>query len=197
MKTPHTIFLLVLVTFFSAQNLWAAKFTAKIVSDGSKADFLAIGNPSALRIKGEGGVPQGELTGDENQITGTIEVPLAPITTGIGMRDRHMKEKYLEVEKFPKAILTIKKMKLPANSLKGDFTLDQVSYDGEIEIHGVKKPMQGVAKLERKGNTITTESGFKAKVSDFGISIPSFAKITMADEVDVKVRFNAALSSQK
>ena len=36
-----------------------------------------------------------------------ITVPLANLSTGIGLRDHHMKEKYLEVQKYPSATLTI------------------------------------------------------------------------------------------
>ena len=36
-----------------------------------------------------------------------VTVPLANLNTGIDLRDHHMKEKYLEVPKYPSAVLTI------------------------------------------------------------------------------------------
>ena len=46
-----------------------------------------------------------------------IIVPLAGLQTGIGLRDKHMREKYLEVEKYPDAVLEVpwSAVKLPGD----------------------------------------------------------------------------------
>src|SRR5215468_4263304 len=44
-------------------------------------------------------------------------VPLAGLQTGIGLRDRHMREKYLQVDKYPDAVLELpwSSVKLPSD----------------------------------------------------------------------------------
>src|SRR5580693_2415643 len=51
--------------------------------------------------------------GDGNVV---ITVPLANLNTGIDLRDHHMREKYLEVPKYPSAVLTIARsaLRVPA-----------------------------------------------------------------------------------
>src|SRR5678815_69343 len=68
------------------------------------------GEPSAgFHGRGPGGF---SLDGKTNQLrieddgtTLRVTVPLASLQTGIGLRDKHMREKYLEVQKYPDAVL--------------------------------------------------------------------------------------------
>src|SRR5678815_2540115 len=70
------------------------------------------GEPSAgFHGRGPGGF---SLNGRTNQLrieddgtTLRVIVPLAGLQTGIALRDRHMREKYLEVEKYPDAVLEL------------------------------------------------------------------------------------------
>ena len=63
---------------------------------------------------------------------------------------------------------------------------------GTLELHGVKKPVTvKYEKMNVEGKTITFNSKFNIKITDFAIDIPSFQGITVADEVEVSVNFKA------
>jgi len=68
----------------------------------SRVTFDAAG-PAGMKI--EGTTSDLSVVDDGGNVV--ITVPLANLSTGIGLRDHHMKEKYLEVPKYPAATLTI------------------------------------------------------------------------------------------
>src|SRR5579863_3203967 len=76
----------------------------------SHVSFAASG-PAGMSIEGT----TSELTVADQGDNIVITVPLANLTTGISLRDRHMRDKYLEVQKFPTATLTVARsaLKLP------------------------------------------------------------------------------------
>src|SRR5438309_1643612 len=88
----------ILLLTLAGQSVFAApsfKFSKARGSTG----FLAIGNPSAIRIDGKSEGPEGELAVQEKDgnflVSGQLKVSMKNCETGIALRDRHMKEKYL------------------------------------------------------------------------------------------------------
>src|ERR1700730_891725 len=86
------------LSLFALSTLAHAALSAP--TDGH-VSFQASG-PAGMTIEGTTAVLGLADQGDNIVIT----VPLANLTTGITLRDRHMKEKYLEVPKYPSATLT-------------------------------------------------------------------------------------------
>ncbi len=180
MKASKITVLIILVFAFQL----VAAMTLEPVK--GKTHFIAVGRPSALKINGTGHGPAGDLKlekiGDSYVLNGEALMDLSSLDTGIEMRDRHMKEKYLEVEKFKQAKLVFKDVKLPS---------DKVSKGGEVEVnatldlHGQQKPMPVSMVLEVKNGLVKTIAKFKVKLSEFNISIPTFSGITVADEVNI------------
>src|SRR5262245_17940595 len=84
-----------------------------LASSKGTVEFEAIGRPSALKIHGKGEAPKGKLTVKDSQVSGQVSFRLDSLQTGIALRDKHMKEKYLESEKFPEATLQITKIEPP------------------------------------------------------------------------------------
>jgi polyisoprenoid-binding protein YceI len=185
---------------------WAAPEAAqKLVFDVAKAtstdvEFLAIGNPSALKIRGKAEEVdskkpiEGNLVLQGDKVSGKVACALDSFDTGIAMRNHHMKEKYLETQKFPQAVLSLTQMTLPAEAKAAEFDVKNVPFKGDLTLHGVTKPVEGVATVSRKGTKVNYGFEFKLKSSDFAIATPSFMGITMADEVtvDVALEGNAA-----
>jgi polyisoprenoid-binding protein YceI len=176
---------------FSQTAVLAAKLD--LAKSKNEVEFLAIGNPSALKIHGEakeegGKAPvKGDLTFAGTDVTGKVTCLLDSFDTGIGMRNKHMKEKYLETGKFPEAQFTLTELKLP--SAATDVKAKDVPFKGNLTLHGVTKPVAGTATIERAKDKANTAFEFKIKASDFAIQSPSFMGITMADEVNVNVKF--------
>lgn len=150
----------------------------------SSVKFLAVGNPSAIRIQGVSKDLEVEKTEwKDGKLNGTYHVAMDALETGISLRDHHMKEKYLETGKFPKADLSI----VDCAPKEG-----QTTCDGSLTLHGVTKkiPMKVTwTKLsEDKGaKTWKADTEFALKLSDYGIAIPKFANITVAEDVQVQV----------
>ncbi|MBS1962268.1 MAG: YceI family protein [Bdellovibrionales bacterium] len=142
--------------------------------------FQAVGRPSAIRIDGDAEPVVSEKTSWKNgKFSGTFHVPLDSITTGIAMRDRHTKEKYLETAKYPTADYVVKDCAL---------NVGESTCDGSLTLHGVTKSIQlKFAVTEGAPKQLKVSTDFSLKLSDYGIAIPTFANITVADEVKVHV----------
>jgi polyisoprenoid-binding protein YceI len=153
--------------------------------------FKAIGRPSALKIHGKGDAPKGAITVEGGKVTGKSTFDLTSLDTGIKLRNTHMKEKYLETEKYPQATLTITEMAAPEGFDKPDFKADDLPFKGAMALHGVERPVEGEARLERKGDSMEVETDFSLKTSEFNIPTPSFAGITLAETIDVNVKITA------
>jgi len=159
----------------------------KMHVDSGSTKFLAVGRPSLLKIRGEGKGPQGDLQINDGSVTGELKMDVTSFSTGIDMRDHHMKEKYLEVEKFPTATLTIKKASIgDAGSLPKD-----IDFEGDLTLHGVTQPVKGKAHVEKDGPNFSFNANFPVKITDHKIDIPSYGGIKVADEVTIEVSSKA------
>lgn len=150
----------------------------------SHVAFAASG-PAGMKIEGATSDLQVADKGDNIIIT----VPLANLTTGIGLRDKHMKEKYLEVQKYPLAILSVGRstLKLPS----GD---DKIETDvpSTISIHGQTRPASVHYEVKRDGTTLVTRGRFHINMTDFGITVPSYLGVTVKPDIDVSANFRVA-----
>ena len=117
-------------------------------------------------------------------VDGALKLKLDSFQTGIGLRDRHMKEKYLEAGKFPEATLTLAKQTLPKNG--------SAPFEGELELHGVKKKVSGTAELLDGGKAV--KASFPVSLKDYAITAPSFAGISVADQVNVETELKLGVN---
>lgn len=110
------------------------------------------------------------LNSDKSVMVENISVDLKSLTTDMSLRDDHMKNKYLEVDKFPEAILTIAKGK------------DDVG-EGKIRIRGIEKDVKGTFKIINENEL---QAVFDLNLSDFdikgirhlGIGVKDVVKVT-------------------
>ena len=153
----------------------------KIFPDKGQITFLAKGKPALISIKGEGDGATAVLKEKDQILTGEISFQLKSLKTGIELRDDHLKNKYLEVDKYPTATLKISDLKLPAN------LNDIFSFQGTLSLHGIDQPVEGIVSVTSDSKSQKLSADFKIKLSQFKIEIPSFKGITVAEEVQVKV----------
>ncbi len=164
---------------------------AKVTADLSKAKskkvtFVCIGKPSALKIEGVGEDLTGKFTKDGDKFDGEAHLKIDTIDTGVGLRNKHMREKYLESGKFPDAIIKIRKLPWgPADDK--DFAEQEGPFEGDLTLHGVTKPVKGTAKVERKAGILTSHVAFSTTIPEYNVDIPSFMGVTVASSVDVLV----------
>ena len=173
--------LLIFTFIFSAQFSFAStQFTFS--PKKGKVEFKTKGWPNLVNIKGKGQGVSGSLSEKENKLSGVLEFDLTSLKTGIKLRDNHMKDKYLQVKKFPKAKLTLKDSVMP-KGLNGS-----TEFTGIMELHGVKKEVKGKIELDNESDSIEVDAEFPIKLTDFKIDIPSYKGITVAEKVTVKFK---------
>ena len=151
------------------------------------------GQPSAgFHGRGPGGFG---LDGKTNQLRveddGSalkVTVPLASLQTGIGLRDRHMREKYLQVDKFPDAVLELpwSAVKLPA-----DGQTSEGAAPGKMSIHGKSKDVQVKYRIVRSGNQYQVTGHIPLNIKDYDIDVPSYLGVTVQPDIETSVSFTA------
>lgn len=156
-----------------------------------KVEFVAIGRPSAVKIHGEGSGLTSALVFSKNAVQGHFDFPVDQFDTGIEMRTRHMKEKYFETAKFPQATLELTSVALPQSPADSGFSVKDVPFQGNLTFHGVTKPVQGRFNANAKSGSIAGTADFEVKTTDFGMEVPKYLGITVAENVQVHVNFES------
>ena len=153
----------------------------------AKTSFVAVGKPAMLRIHGESEGITSKLDADKQLVSGTLTVHLESFKTGIETRDGHMKEKYLEIAKYPDAVLTLKDVSVA--DLKPGAKKD-MNFKAKLTLHGENKDVDVKANIEAMaGGTYKVHATSNITLSEFKIDIPTYAGIKVADSVEFEVNF--------
>lgn len=147
----------------------------------TSASFRALG-PRGFRI--EGRTTKLGVADDGKNVV--ITVPLSQLTTGIALRDKHMKEKYLETEKYPDAELTVPRwsIRFPEEGQKmSAWTM------GTLKMHGQSKEVKVFYKATRAGATYNVDGTTELKITDFGIELPSHLGLSLQPDVSIEMHF--------
>jgi polyisoprenoid-binding protein YceI len=168
----------------SVFSLSAASLAALSSAGDSHVSFEAAG-PAGMKI--DGNTPDLSVSEDNGNIV--VTVPLGNLTTGIGLRDHHMKEKYLEVPKYPAAVLTIARgaVKLPQSGGPAE-----ADVPGTLQLHGQTRPITVHYDAKADGAAIAARGRFRINMNDFGISVPVYLGVTVKPDVDVSASFRVA-----
>lgn len=170
-----------------------AKSLLDLDKSPGKVEFKAVGKPSFMKINGKNGKATGKISVDGRKVEGMLSVVLDEMTTGMDLRDEHMKEKYLETKKHPKAFLKITKMTLPKPIEGKKVSFEKVPFEAMFKLHGVTKKIKGEADIESTGDQVEAEVRLSLKIPDYKMGIPSFKGITVAEKVDVIVKIASAM----
>lgn len=141
--------------------------------------------------------PMNEFTGKSSSLNGLIDmeknlldfyVDLNTLKTGIGLRDRHMRDNYLETKKYPFAEFTGKMESIPNLSVGES---KPVVAKGIFKIHGQQKEIsvKGTIKM-LSANELLLEASFPILLGDFKIEIPSVVFYELAEEQLVTIQAN-------
>lgn len=105
------------------------------------------------------------------------------------LMEEHFNENYLESEKFPKA--TFKGKIKNFSSLNfvdgGSF---EAEAEGELEIHGVSKPLTTKVRFDVSTAAVIASTEFEISIADHDIDIPKLVIKNIAEVVEVKAAFN-------
>ena len=174
--------------FISAQEYHVKKSEdnlVKFISDAPIEDFEGITD----NIDGYLYLQNADFSGVSELY---FEVDLRTLDTGIGLRNRHMRDNYLETDDFPMAAYSGK----IANAKQISKNRWQVDVSGKMKIHGVERAQKisGEISFSKKG--VKIESKFNVKLSDHKIDIPSLMFYKIDEEMHLEVNFKLDLKKE-
>jgi polyisoprenoid-binding protein YceI len=178
---------------------WSGLVLLLFLSFSSKAQEFITKNGEVTFLSK---APLNEFEGKSDFLNGLINfdknlldffVDLNTLKTGIGLRDSHMRENYLETDQYPFAEFTGKITKeVPLT--EGEKI--PVSAMGVFKIHGVERQMEVNGFLTKLQNgKIELKAEFNLNLSDYKISVPKLIFYELAEEQKVSIK--AILNARK
>lgn len=157
---------------------------AKLARTGTPQVSFHASGPAGMKIVGQ----TSDLDVDDQGAKIVVRVPLKNLSTGISMRDDHMKNKYLQVGTYPNAELTVDRSTLHLPGGDGTTSGDA---NGTMAIHGKTKSVTFHYTVAKGGGTLHVGGTTKVDIRDYGIDVPSYLGVTVKPDVDVEVQFTA------
>ncbi len=117
-----------------------------------------------------------------------FEVELASLDTGMGLRDRHMRENYLETERFPYAEYSAEIEGVRVDSGGGWI----VTASGTFRVHGVGRPLSAECPVSPTGGGYRVRCEFQVRLPDHDIEIPSLMFLKISEVVELTVDFHVS-----
>jgi len=114
-----------------------------------------------------------------------FEVELATLKTGIGMRDKDMREDYLETDEYPYAVYD---GRLTSVEKTGESSYS-VNTEGEFKVHGVSRQRNLSAEVTFQDNHIHVISSFEVNLEDHDIDIPSLLFLRINEVIEVELDY--------
>lgn len=153
----------------------------RFVSDAPLEDFAGTTGriDGFLYLAGEGLEGSTDLSKSEFY----FEVDLASLDTGIGLRNRHMRDNYLETDRFPMASFEGQISRLQGDESGGYRAIAH----GILSIHGVERERDVDCLATRVETDLRIRCAFTVALSDHDIPIPKlmFMKIDEVMELDL------------
>lgn len=142
--------------------------------------------------------PLENISAHNRQVLSIIDMKTAEIAVSMLMKSfifekalmqEHFNEKYVESDKYPKAIFKgtidgLDKIDLTQN---GTHT---VQVKGMLTIHGETNPLTTRAVLTVENGVLWGTTSFPVKLEDYNIKVPSLVIKNIAETVAVDVKFN-------
>jgi len=176
------------ITFVASLALLPLRASA--ADDAFKITAAEVAVVCPLTIGGDFEAKTTAMSGDVTPaaggaVKGTLAVDLMKLETGISLRDRHLRNNYLEVQKGPDYAVA-KLVNLKVEKLPGKGTLR-----GLLTLHGQQREVAGVAEIVPQGAGYRVEASFPVKISEFSIPEPTYLGVGVKDEITIRVKLNA------
>jgi polyisoprenoid-binding protein YceI len=174
--------------FFAASSLYAAPRTYTISKGGNNvAEFHA--EDTYDSFDGRTSDVAGTIVADPaNPAAGSVQIAINidALDTGVGLRNKEMRERYLETNKFGTA--TFKSVSVTGPASVAPNQPADINVTGDLTLHGVTKRMTiPVRVVLIPDGRVHATSGFKIHMPDFGITVPHNILVTVNDEVPVRL----------
>ena len=114
-------------------------------------------------------------------VKGTISIELVKLETGISLRDRHLRNNYLEVQKGPEFAVA------KFDNLKVERLPGKTTFHGTLTLHGQQREVSGTADVQQDGKGYRVDATFPLKISSFQIPEPTYLGVGVTDDITVHV----------
>lgn len=114
-----------------------------------------------------------------------FSIPIKEFKFDKSLMQEHFNEKYMESDKYPKAIFQGKFLNLSLDE-KGE---QNVRALGKLTMHGVTREIEVTGTVEVKSNQILARADFSIRLKDFKIKIPQLLWNNIAEEVKITTEF--------
>jgi polyisoprenoid-binding protein YceI len=119
---------------------------------------------------------------------GSLTVDLRTLDTGIGLRNEHLRETYLEVDKGP-GFDTATLSEIDLTGFDADAPEGKRSFTGVLTLHGVRKTVSGTVDVRQAGAGLRVKASFPVGLPDYSIPKPRYLGVGVKDTVQVEVAF--------
>ena len=136
----------------------------------------------------------GTLRGEplDPRYTGELRVDLATLDTGIGLRNEHLRNSYLELGRGPEFLHAVLSGIVLAATPLASNRRHETRFSGTLVLHGVRRMVEGEAELRQRNGRMQVEARFSLSLDAFDIPPPRYLGIGVRDAIEVTVRFDAA-----
>ena len=185
---------LLIASLFVASGAFAQSRTYQIAPDSKNlVEFHA--EDTYDSFDGRTHKVTGAITADpSNPSAATVEVTvdMASLDTGNSLRNREMRELYLDTKEHPTA--KFKSVSVAAPDAIEPNQPAEIKVTGDFTLHGVTKRMTLPVRvvLIPDGGRVHATSTFTVHMPDFGISVPKNILVTVDDNVPVRLDLWAA-----
>ena len=123
------------------------------------------------------------LVDTSGTVSGAVQVDLASLQTGIGLRDRHMKDKYLEIGRGD-AFTTARLEEIRIERAEEG----SMPFHAKLTLHGEQHTISGMADLQGQSDgRMGVRARFPISLTAFGIQPPRYLGVGVRDEVQVQL----------
>jgi polyisoprenoid-binding protein YceI len=122
-----------------------------------------------------------------------FEVELNGLDTGIGLRNRDMREEYLETDKYPYARFNarLKDLRKVSDAL---YAAEAV---GTFTIHGVDRPVSTTANVIPTASGFRVQCNFEVTLPDYKIKVPKLMFLKLNELIKLQVDFYCIPATKK
>ncbi len=182
-----------------AAAVQAAPRSYAIASDGKNLAEFRI-DDAIETIVGTTTKVTGSIVADPDNVGASsvdVRVELASLDSGIALRNRHMRERFLETGKYPYATFKSVSVSGPASIAPNKPT--ELSVTGDYSMHGITKritvpvrvvliPESEITKSQRgPGDWIHATATFSIRIADYEVHVPDTFLVNTSDPIPVKI----------
>ena len=130
-------------------------------------------------------------SGGSQALDGNLVVDLRTLDTGIGLRNRHLRENYLEVDKAPGfEVATLSEIHL--DGLDPNKPEGKGSFTGLLRLHGMSNTVTGPVDVRPAGAGHRVKASFPVDLPAYAIPKPRYLGVGVKDTVHAEVAFEVS-----